>query len=42
MLIAKNIAYADRWILFKMNTLVKEVTENLEKYELGICTSKGL
>lgn len=31
---------ADRWILSKMNTLVKEVTENMEKYELGIALQK--
>ena len=27
---------ADKWILSKVNTLVKDVTENMEKYELGI------
>ncbi|GMQ59127.1 valine--tRNA ligase [Vallitalea sediminicola] len=31
---------ADRWILSKANTLVKDVTENMEKYELGIAVSK--
>lgn len=31
---------ADRWILSKLNTLTKEVTENMEKYELGIAVSK--
>lgn len=31
---------ADKWILSKMNTVVKEVTENMEKYELGIAMSK--
>ncbi|MDO5515910.1 MAG: valine--tRNA ligase [Clostridium sp.] len=31
---------ADKWILSEMNTLVKEVTENMEKYELGIAMSK--
>ena len=31
---------ADKWILSKVNDLVKDVTENLEKYELGIAASK--
>jgi valyl-tRNA synthetase len=31
---------ADRWILSKANTLVKDVTENMEKYELGIAVAK--
>ncbi|MDD6794266.1 MAG: valine--tRNA ligase [Clostridiaceae bacterium] len=31
---------ADKWILSKMNTLVKEVTENMDKFELGIAMSK--
>ncbi len=30
----------DQWILSEYNTLVKEVTENLDKYELGIAVSK--
>lgn len=30
----------DKWILSKYNTLVKEVTENLDKFELGIALSK--
>jgi valyl-tRNA synthetase len=30
----------DKWILSRYNTLVKEVTENLDKYELGIASSK--
>lgn len=31
---------ADKWILSECNTLVKEVTENLEKFELGVALSK--
>ena len=27
---------ADKWIVSKVNTLTREVTENLDKYELGI------
>ncbi len=31
---------ADRWILSRVNTLAKDVTENLDKYELGIAVQK--
>ncbi|MDO4299125.1 MAG: valine--tRNA ligase [Lachnospiraceae bacterium] len=31
---------ADKWILSKVNTLAKDVTDNLEKYELGIAVQK--
>jgi len=31
---------ADRWIMSKCNNLVKDVTENMDKYELGIALSK--
>ena len=30
----------DKWVLSKLNTLVKEVRENLDKYELGIAAQK--
>ena len=30
----------DKWILSKLNTLAKEVCENVDKYELGIAASK--
>lgn len=30
----------DRWILHAYNELIREVTENLDKYELGIAVSK--
>ena len=30
----------DKWILSKVNTLVREVTDNMEKYELGIAVQK--
>jgi valyl-tRNA synthetase len=30
----------DKWILSKYNTLVREVTENIDKYELGIAADK--
>ena len=35
-----NITDADKWILSKMNGLIKEVTDNMEKYELGIAVAK--
>lgn len=35
-----DLTQADRWILSKVNTLTKEVTENLEKYEMGIAADK--
>ena len=31
---------ADKWIISKLNNLTKEVTDNMEKYELGIAVSK--
>lgn len=31
---------ADRWIVSKLNSLVKEVTENMENFELGIAVQK--
>ncbi|MBQ7564178.1 MAG: valine--tRNA ligase [Lachnospiraceae bacterium] len=30
----------DQWIISKLNTVVKEVTENLDKFELGIAVQK--
>ena len=30
----------DKWILSAVNTLAKEVTENMEKYELGVAVQK--
>lgn len=31
---------ADKWILSKVNTLAKDVTENIDKFELGIAVQK--
>ncbi len=31
---------ADKWILSKANSLVKEVTDNLEKFDLGVAAQK--
>ncbi len=38
--VLSDLTAADRWILSKVNTLVKEVTENLDKYEMGIALQK--
>lgn len=35
-----KLEISDRWILSEYNDLVKEVTDNLDKYELGIAVSK--
>ena len=36
----KDLAIEDKWILSKVNTLAKEVTDNLERFELGIAVAK--
>ena len=36
----ENLTEVDKWILSKCNTLAKEVTQNLESYDLGIALSK--
>jgi len=35
-----DLQLEDRWIISKYNTVVKEVTDNLDKFELGIAVSK--
>ena len=35
-----DFALEDKWIISKYNTLVREVTENLEKFELGMAVQK--
>ncbi len=35
-----SMTQADQWILSKVNTLAKDVTDNMEKYELGIAVQK--
>ena len=37
---AAQLEIADKWVLSKLNTLIAEVTENLEKYELGVAVQK--
>ena len=36
----ESLTLADKWILHKVNTLAAEVTENMEKFELGIAVQK--
>ncbi len=36
----KTLTMEDKWIVSKFNTLVKAVTDNLEKFELGIAVQK--
>ena len=36
----EDLATVDKWILSAVNTLAKEVTDNMEKYELGIAVQK--
>ena len=36
----KNLALEDKWILSKYNKLIKDVTENIDKYELGLAAQK--
>ena len=35
-----KLEIADKWVLSKLNTLIEDVTENLEKYELGVAVQK--
>ena len=35
-----DLALEDKWIISKFNRVVKEVTENLDKFELGVALSK--
>ena len=37
---ADKLEIPDKWVLSKLNTLIAEVTENLEKYELGVAVQK--
>ena len=36
----EHLKLEDRWILTKYNTLVREVTDNLDKFELGMAVAK--
>ena len=35
-----DLTAADKWVLSKVNTLAKDVTENMDKFELGIALQK--
>jgi len=35
-----KLAPEDKWVLSKLNSLVKEVTENLDSYEIGVASAK--
>ena len=35
-----KLEIADKWVLSKLNTLIAEVTDNMEKYELGVAIQK--
>ena len=36
----EKLELEDKWVLSKLNTLVKEVTENLDSFELGVASAK--
>ena len=38
--IPEGLELEDKWILSRLNTLAKDVTENLDKFELGLAVSK--
>ena len=37
---AADLEIEDKWVLSKINTLIKEVTENMDAYELGVASAK--
>ncbi|MBQ7360116.1 MAG: valine--tRNA ligase [Lachnospiraceae bacterium] len=37
---AEQLQPVDKWIISKMNSLIKEVTDNMENFELGIAVQK--
>ena len=37
---AADLEIADKWVLSKLNNLIAEVTENMDKYELGVAIQK--
>ena len=37
---AADLEIEDKWVLSKLNTLIREVTENMEAYELGVASAK--
>ena len=37
---AADLEIEDKWVLTKLNTLIREVTENMDAYELGVASAK--
>ena len=37
---AADLEIEDKWVLSKLNTLIREVTENMDAYELGVASAK--
>lgn len=38
--VEKNMTLADKWIISRANNVVKEVTDNMDKFDLGIAAQK--
>ena len=36
----EDLEQEDKWVLSKLNTLIREVTANLDAYEIGVASSK--
>ena len=36
----EELELEDKWVLSKLNTLIREVTDNMEAYELGVASAK--
>ena len=36
----EKLELEDKWVLSKLNTLIREVTDNMEAYELGVASAK--
>ena len=36
----QDLAYEDKWILSKLNNIIKEVTNNLDNYDMGVALQK--
>ena len=36
----ESLTYEDKWILSKLNTLIKEVTNNIDNFDLGVAAQK--
>lgn len=39
--VSKNLTLADKWIISRTNRIVSEVTDNMDKFELGIALQKA-